>query len=131
MAVLSVEVEVGHLVFGEPEVVRQLVVQRSRDLSFEFALVTRETLQVALENQDPWGGLDPAGREHALGPSGTDEQPEQFRVERGCLVGQDVLGGQIFDHDGDLVEATSELLGEHRPGADDHPFHGFVRESYG
>ena len=69
----SIQVEIRHILFGKAEVVRQLVVQRSGDLSLELGLIAREALQVALEEEDAGRRLETGGRERALGPRGADE----------------------------------------------------------
>ncbi len=110
---------------------RQFVVQGSRYLSFELGLVARESLQVALEEENAGRRLDTGDSECSLGPRGADEQPEQLGIERRRLVGQDRLGGKVLDDDRHLVEAASEFLGEQRLGAGDHLRHRIVGEPDG
>ena len=57
-ASVLVQIEIGHVLFGEAEVVRQLVVERARDLLISSCLVAREALEVALEEEDPGRRLD-------------------------------------------------------------------------
>ena len=108
-----VQVEIDHVLLGEPEVVRELVVQRARDLLAQLRLVAGEALEVALEQEDLAAASRrlprrttarcsavPTNRPSSSGSSGGDSSV-RMPPER-----------KVVDDDRHLAEPAAELVGK-------------------